>query len=100
MQVDPKYTDAIILLARVKAEFSLQEAIDFIASLDHLEDLEASVRIFLSVLLWQNGQKTESLLLFKKEYLIDVNSAKTLFLHFPEAQEIPEFLQILDLKNE
>lgn len=100
LKVDPKYADAIILLARIKAEFSIQQAIDYISQLEHLKDLDHSVRIFLSILLWQNGQKTESLLVFKKEYLIDANSAKTLFLHFPEAQEIPEFIQILDLTNE
>ncbi|UKN03084.1 tetratricopeptide repeat protein [Paracrocinitomix mangrovi] len=100
LQSDPKYAEAIILLARIKAEFSIEDAVDYIASLEHLSDLDSSVRIFFSVLLWQNGQKTESLLVFKKEYLIDANSAKTLFLHFPEAQEIPEFLQILDLNND
>lgn len=100
LQADPKYSEAIILLARIKAEFDLEDAIDFIASQEHLEDLDASVRVFFSILLWKNGQKTDALLLFKKEYLIDSNSAKTLFLHFPEAKEIPEFIQILDLDND
>lgn len=100
LQLDPKYSDAIVLMARVKSEFSLEDAIEFIASQEHLQDLSSDVRVFFSILLWKNGQKTEALLLFKKEYLIDANSAKTLFLHFPEAQEIPEFLQILDLNND
>jgi tetratricopeptide (TPR) repeat protein len=100
LQLDPKYSEAIILLARIKAQFNLEDAVDFIASLEFLEDLTANVRVFFCVLLWQNGQKTESLLLFKKEFLIDANSAKTLFLYLPEAKEISEFQQILDLNNE
>lgn len=100
LQIDPKYSDAINLLAKVKAEFSMEEAVEFLANQEHLEDLDPSVRILFAAYLWQNGHKTEALLMFKKEFLIDHNSAKTLFLHFPEAQEIPEFLQIIDLNND
>lgn len=100
LQIDPNYSEAIILLARIKAEFDVEEAVEFMASIEHLDSLSSAARVFFSILLWQNGQKTESLLMFKKEYLIDVNSAKVLFLHFPEAQEIPEFVQILDLNND
>jgi tetratricopeptide (TPR) repeat protein len=100
LQNDPKYGDAIIMLAKIKSQFSLTEAIDFIASYEHLEDLDPVVRIYFSVLLWQDGQKTESLLIFKKEFLIDSNSAKTLLLYLPEAEFIQEFIQIFELDNE
>jgi DNA-binding transcriptional regulator WhiA len=49
---------------------------------------------------WQLGQKMESILLFKKELLEDSEAAKTLFLYFPEAEQIPEFLQIIATNNE
>ena len=88
------------MLAKIKAQFSLVDAIDFIATYENLNQLNAKVRIYFSVLLWQDGQKTESLHLFKKEFLIDKNSAKTLFLYLPEAEHIQEFINILDLDNE
>ncbi|MEX1000497.1 MAG: tetratricopeptide repeat protein [Crocinitomicaceae bacterium] len=100
LKIEPEYADAIVLLAKIKAEFSLDEAIDFLASIDSFESLANQVRIYFAILLWINGQKTDALLRFKKEYLIDANSAKILFLHFPEAQEIPEFIQILELRDE
>lgn len=100
LQVEPNYADAIIMLAKIKSQFSLAEAIDFIAARENLEELSPEVRIYFSVLLWQDGQKTESLHIFKKEFLINSNSAKTLFLYLPEAEHIPEFIQILDLNNE
>lgn len=99
-KLDPMYSDAILLLARVKNEFSLHEAIDFLSSQDHLDDLSEEVRIYLSVLLWNDGKKTESLHLFKKEYLIDPSAAKTLFLYLPEAEFIPDFMAIIDNKHE
>lgn len=100
LQIESNYTDAIIMLAKIKSQFSLADAIDFIAEHESIADLEPAVRIYLSTLLWQDGQKTESLHIFKKEFLINSNSAKTLFLYLPEAEHIPEFIQILDLKNE
>lgn len=100
LQNDPKYADAIIMLAKIKSEFALADGIDFIASYENLDSLDVSVRIFFCVLLWQDGQKSEALHIFKKEFLIDNNSAKTLFLYLPEAENIPEFINILDLNNE
>ena len=100
LQLEPSYDDAIIMLAKLKAEESISDAIDFIASLEHLPDLGADVRVYFSVLLWKDGQKTEALHIFKKEFLIDKNSTKTLFLYLPEAEQIPEYIQILELNNE
>lgn len=100
LQTNPNYDDAIILMAKIKAKFSLTEAIDFIANLEQLSQLHAKVRILFSALLWQDGQKTEALHIFKKEFLINKDSAKTLLLYLPEAEFIPEFNQIFDLNND
>lgn len=100
VQLDPLYTEAIILLAKTKANFNLDEAVDFLVRLENLHDLDAQVRILLVALFWQLGQKTEALLLFKKEYLIDKGSVKTLFLYLPEAEHISDFLQIIETNND
>jgi len=100
LQIEATYDDAIVMLAKLKAQFSLDDAIDFMATYENLSQLNLKVRIYFCALLWQDGQKTEALHLFKKEYLIDKNSAKTLFLYLPEAEHIPEFINILDLDNE
>lgn len=96
LHAEPTYSEAVILLAKIKIEYSLDEALEFILSLENLQDYSIDVRILLVAIFWQLGQKTEALLLFKKEYLIDKGSAKTLFLYLPEAKEIPDFLQIID----
>jgi tetratricopeptide (TPR) repeat protein len=96
IQLDPTYSDAIVLLGQIKEEFNLDEALDFILSFENIDQLESSVRLLLSALLWKTGQKIESLLLFKKEFLIDPNSAKSLLLYLPEAEFISDFKQITD----
>ncbi len=100
LQLDASYSEAVILLAKIKMEFNLDEAIEFILGLENLDDLDMGVKIFLVYLLWEIGQKTEALLIFKKAYLIDKGSAKTLFLHFPDAEFIPEFIQIIETSND
>ncbi|MFT4600642.1 MAG: tetratricopeptide (TPR) repeat protein [Arenicella sp.] len=100
LKIEPTYDDAIIALAKIKGQFSLEDAINFMAAFENLNQLDLKVRIYFCVLLWLDGQKTESLHLFKKEYLIDKNSAKTLFLYLPEAEHLTEFIQIFDLDNE
>lgn len=99
IQLSPSYSDAILLLAKVKAIYSIEEAVDFLLSLENIQELSQEVRIYLVTVLWQVRQFTDALLLFKKEYLIDKDSAKTLFLYFPEAEKIPEFTQIIETHN-
>ncbi|WP_027420485.1 tetratricopeptide repeat protein [Crocinitomix catalasitica] len=96
LQLDPTYSEAIVLLGQIKAEFSLSEALDFILNFENIKSLDSSVRLFLSSILWKTGKKMESLLLFKKEFLIDPNSAKTLLLYLPEAENIADFAQIIE----
>lgn len=100
VQLDPEYSEAIVLLAKIKANFSLEDALDFILGLKNLYELEFEVRIMLVALFWKLGKKIEAILLFKKEYLIEKDSAKTLFLYMPEAEDIPDFLKIIDANND
>jgi tetratricopeptide (TPR) repeat protein len=99
VQLAPDYSEAVLLLAKIKALFSIEEAADFLLDQENLQELSQDVRIFLVAMLWQARQFTDALLLFKKEYLIDKDSAKTLFLYFPEAENIPEFIQIINTHN-
>lgn len=100
IQLDPEYSEAIVLLVKIKSEFSLNEALEFLLSFENLTALDHEVRIMLVYLFWKLGQHTDALLHFKKEYLIDKGSVKTLFLYLPEAEFITEFLQIIDTNNE
>lgn len=94
--LDNTYAEAAVLLAKIKSEYSLDEALDFLLKIENLSDMDSSVRVFLSVILWKLGQKTESVLIFKKEYMTDSNCAKKLFLYLPEAEHIPDFVQIIE----
>ncbi len=100
IQLDPDYSEAVVLLAKIKVNFNLNDALDFLLGLPNLYELEFEVRIMMVSILWQLGRPIEALLLFKKEYLIEKDSAKTLFLYLPEAEEIPDFLQIIDTTND
>lgn len=100
VQLDPDYSEAVVLLAKIKANFNLNESLDFILGLPNLYELDFEVRIMLVALFWQLDQRTEALLLFKKEYLIEKDSAKTLFLYLPEAENISDFLKIIETNHE
>ncbi len=100
LQAEPGYGDAVMLIARIKAEFNENEALDYLLRVENLGTLDSKVRILLSAYLWKAGQKMESLLAFKKEYLLDKESAKTLFLYLPEAEFIPDFMAIIDEQDD
>lgn len=100
LKLEPDNSDAIILISKIKAEYNLEDSLDYLLRHENINELDPKVRIYLSTLLWRSGQKTESLIIFKKEFLIDSNSVKTLFLYLPEAENIPEFIQIIESKND
>ncbi|MBK9592874.1 MAG: tetratricopeptide repeat protein [Crocinitomicaceae bacterium] len=100
IQLDPVYSDAIVLLAAIYEEKDLQKAIDFIESFPDLDKLESKVHLSLVGLYYKVGRKTDALLIFDKEMRKDKNSAKTLLLYLPEAESIPEFIQIIESYND
>lgn len=100
LQLEPEYSDAVLLVTRIKAEFNEAEALDYLIRLENLDSLAPKVRILMAAYLWRDGQKMESLLTFKKEYLLDKEMAKTLFLYLPEAEFIPDFVAIIDDQDE
>jgi len=100
IELDPAYSDAIVLLAAIYEETDLAKALDFLENVPDLETLENKVRLSLVALYHKVGRFTDSLLLFASEMKKDVSSAKTLLLYLPEAENIPEFVQIIESYND
>lgn len=100
IELDPAYSDAIVLLAAIYEEYDLEKAVTFLESITDIEHLENKVRLSLVALLYKVGRLTESLFLFDQEMKKDTNSAKTLLLYLPDAESIPEFVQIIESYND
>lgn len=100
ISLDPSYSDAIVLLAAIYEERDPSKALLFLENQPDLENLENKVRLSLVSLLYKAGRQTDALLLFNGEMKKDVNSAKTLLLYLPEAETIPEFVQIIESYND
>lgn len=101
LQLDATYSEAIELLTKIKFEYNIVEAIDFLVETDENHPLSVGNRLLLVSLLWYNGQKFESLELFKNEYQQNAKEAiKFLLLHLPESKKISEFNNIINPNNE
>ena len=101
LQLDGTYSEAIELLTKIKFEYNIVEAIDFLVQSDESNSLSLSNKMLLVSLFWYNGQKIESLELFKNEYLQNAKkSIKYLLLHFPESKKISDFNNIINPNNE
>lgn len=100
VKLDPAYADAIVLLAAIYEEEDELKAIRFIENLPNLDVLENKVRLVLSALYFKIGRRTDALLIFDNEMKSDKTSAKTLLLYLPDADKIPEFIQIIESYND
>ncbi|MBK7130369.1 MAG: tetratricopeptide repeat protein [Crocinitomicaceae bacterium] len=100
VELDPGYSDAIVLLAAIYEEYSVEKAIDLIENQPALETLENKVRLSLVALLYKAGRHTDALVLFESEMKADKTAAKTLLLYLPEAEKLPEFVQIIESYND
>jgi len=96
LQLDKTYTEAIELLAKIKFEYNINEAIEFLTRTEENHPLETSPLILLVSLLWYNGNKMDALGLFKNQYIQNPKDAiKYLHLHLPEASTISDFNNII-----
>lgn len=89
-------TDAISSLVKIKLENDPQEALDYLDSLQndqHLNNKLATLKVYV---LWKNQLFTDSLNLFESLVIGNKDSIKNLFLHFPEAKELTEFIDIIE----
>jgi len=97
LQLEKTYTEAIELLAKIKFEYNINEAIDFLIRTDENHPLETSPLMLLVSLLWYNGSKMDALSLFKNQFIQNPKDAiKFLLLHLPESTKISEFNNIIN----
>lgn len=101
INLEPDYDEAIELLAKLIAERddSIQDAINFLESLENLDQLGGKVRVYLAALYYKAGKKSESIIRFQAELISNEKAKGYLFEVFPEAQYIEEFIQIIDAHN-
>jgi len=100
IEVEPDYADAILLLAKITEEINPVDAVKFLESLPNLSAVESKVRLFLAATYYKIGRRTDGLLLFDAEMKKDNNAHKTLFLYFPDAEKITDFIQIIESYND
>ena len=100
LEIEPDYPEALILLATLKEDQDPAAAIAFIEGMENLQNLDSRVRLYLSALYYKTGRKTDACLTFDNEMKKDRNSAKTLLLYLPDADKIPEFVDITDSYND
>lgn len=101
LQIDETYAEAIELLAKIKFEYNIVEAIEFLKQTDKNHTLSVSNKILLVSLLWYNGQRFDALELFKNEYQENAkDTIKYLLLHLPESKLISDFNNIIDPNND
>ena len=97
LQLDNTYSEAIELLAKIKFEYNINEAIDFLIRTDENHPLEVSPIVLLVSLLWYNGNKMDALSLFKNQFVQSPKDAiKYLLLHLPESTKISDFNNIIN----
>jgi tetratricopeptide (TPR) repeat protein len=98
---DPSYGDAMELLAKIKKEYNLFEAIDFLIQTSQNSPLDINCSILLVSLFWENGQKLDALELFKNQFAVNPKeSINFLLLHLPESKQIQDFNNIINPNND
>ena len=97
LQLNPQSDEAVELLAKIKYNYNIQEAIDFLIQCNEKSEISISNKMFLVMLLWEFGKQTDALLIFKEAYI--KNAKKTLEAlntHFPDYKLITNFTTIID----
>lgn len=89
-------TDAIIGLAKLKLDDSPIEALELVIDIKQENELNNKLDTFLVFLFWKNNRFLESLSLLESLLVNNKDSIKNLFLHFPEAKELTEFIDIIE----
>ncbi|HIP36454.1 MAG TPA: tetratricopeptide repeat protein [Crocinitomix sp.] len=101
LQIDRDYDEAITMLAKIKKEYNINEAIYFLIEADKNQELSISNQILLCSLLWENGQRLEALEVFKNQFVKNAKkSVKYLLLYLPESTQYSEFNNIINSQDE
>lgn len=98
---DDDYNDILLLLAKIKKEYNLHEAIDFLSVESDKYNFSTKINMYLVSLYWENGQFVEALTLFVESFQKNKEkSVKYLHLYLPESKYSSEFNNIINPHNE
>lgn len=96
ISIDPNNCDALIDFTKIKEEYNKQDALDFLETIVTIYNINDESKAYLVKMYWELGFRTDALFCFRDLIRINPNSIKSLFLHFPEAKNIPEFRGCVD----
>ncbi|MCB0478097.1 MAG: tetratricopeptide repeat protein [Crocinitomicaceae bacterium] len=96
ISADPTNSEALIDFTKIKEEYNKQDALDFLETIVTIYNINDESKAYLVKLYWELGFRTDAMFCFRDLIRTNPNSIKSLFLHFPEAKEIPEFRKCVD----
>lgn len=100
LQARPDDENALIGWAR-----TLTTSENYLSAIQKLEShivdhqLSGEIEIFLATLMWKAGMFTEALLLIDQSLKSDFGLLKSLLLHFPEANDIEEIQNLIEINR-
>ena len=98
--LNPSNEEILADYAKVIATKDVAQAIVLLEDYGEDADLNGESRLLLVKLYWMSGRQSDALLLYKDLVFSYPSVAKKLFLHFEEAQVIPQFIQLFELIEE
>jgi tetratricopeptide (TPR) repeat protein len=96
----PSNEDVLADYVRLIENENTDVAIDLLEEYGETYDLKGDSRLLLVKLYWLTGKQSDALLLYKDLVFTLPVLAKKLFLHFKEAEDIPQFIQLYELIDE
>ena len=100
LSLDPSNEDLLIDYIKLVAVNDLETGVEQLEQFISENQLEGVSKLLLVKLYWMVGKQSDALLLFKDLVFLRPNVAKKLFLHFEEAEMIPQFIQLYELIEE
>lgn len=98
--LDPLNDQILFDYSKLWSTLSLVEARDFVEKYIKEQSIEGISQIELVRLNWLTGRQTIALTSYKDLVFSDQDTAKTLFLHFPEAENISQLVELYELIEE
>jgi tetratricopeptide (TPR) repeat protein len=95
--LEPKNDDIIADYAKLLGEESVQEAINFLEINFEKNDFTGKSALLLIRFSFMSGFQAKALSLYKDLTFYAPETAKELFLHFPEAQSVQSFIELYEL---
>jgi tetratricopeptide (TPR) repeat protein len=95
--LNPSNEEILTDYAKIIASKDVAQAITLLEDYGEDAELNGESRLLLVKLYWLSGRQSDALLLYKDLVFSHSSVAKKLFLHFEEAQIIPQFVQLYEL---